>query len=105
MFVILINHRQIGRQVMQEKFKQEEKEIVELEPICLFIIRNTIKGLDEEDTRDAVDTFLADFKIFRTPNPFIWFFLGRWKPEISRYNKDRITKLVASLESIEGNTL
>jgi hypothetical protein len=86
--------------------KEEEKiTLDDLEPICLFITRATTKATDDEALGKAVDNLLADFKVFRTVNPFIWLFLGRWKPEISKNSNDRISRLCDSLKSIEDNVL
>jgi hypothetical protein len=92
------------RQIMSgERSKEEKRTVDDLEPICLFITRTTIEGPNEEDVNKAVNALLSDFKILRTPNPFVWFFLGRWRPEISENGDSRITKLQDSLKLVEGN--
>jgi len=88
-----------------EESKEEKRKVDDLEPICLFITRTTTKGLDKEDVSKAVGALLSDFKVLKTPNPFVWFFLGRWRPEISENRDDRITRLHDSLKSVEGNAL
>ncbi len=83
--------------------REEKVKVDDLEPICLFITRTTIETMDDETISKTVDSMLSDFKVIRTINPFVWFFLGRWRPEISSEN--RVTKLCDSLKSLEGNTL
>ncbi len=84
--------------------EEEKIKVDDLEPICIFITRTVIETMDDETLSKAVDSMLSDFKVVRTINPFVWFFLGRWRPEISSENKDRVTKLCDSLKSLEGNT-
>lgn len=81
------------------------KNVDELEPICLFVTSFGIEGPDEEKIGKAVRALLAEFKLIRTPNPFVWFFLGRWKPSVSAGRGDRITRLLDSLKSVDGITL
>lgn len=87
----------------EEKNKVADREADDFEPVCLFITSVTVNELDEWGIRNAVDGLISDFKICRTPNPFVWFFLGRWIPEISEANADRTARLVDSLKSVEGN--
>lgn len=89
----------------EKRSKYEQKTVEDLEPICLFITSTTIQGPDEEEMRKAVGRQLSSFKFLRTPNPLVWFFLGRWKPEISEDKEDRVNGLVQSLKSVQGNAL
>jgi hypothetical protein len=74
----------------------------DLEPICLFVTSFDIQGPDQENIGKAVRPLLAEFKLIRTPNPFVWFFLGRWRASVSAERGDRITRLLDSLKSVDG---
>jgi hypothetical protein len=58
---------------------EEERTVDDLEPICSFITKATIKGPNEEEVSKAVNAFISDFKILRTPSPFVWSFLGKMR--------------------------
>ncbi len=90
---------------MPRKGIRDEWNVEDLEPICLFITCTRIEGPDEQEMRKAVSGLLSSFRFLRTPNPLVWFFLGRWKPEMSEEDGDRIPRLVDNLKSVKGNAL
>ena len=81
------------------------KNVDDLEPICLFVTSLDMEGPNEEEVGKAVRALLDEFKLIRTPNPFVWFFLGRWKASVSAERRDRITRLLDSLKSVDGVAL
>lgn len=83
----------------------EAGSVYELEPICIIITRNSMEPPDEKKVEGAVEQLLSDFKLIKTANPLIWIFVGRWRPEITDRNKDRISRLTDKLRSVDGTSL
>jgi hypothetical protein len=82
--------------------KEKRSSLNDLEPICIFITKYKVEESDEKEIEKTVDELLSEFKIIRTLNPLVSIFLGRWRTEITRKNKDRIIRLVDNLKSVEG---
>jgi hypothetical protein len=82
--------------------KEKQSSVDNLEPICLFIVKDKVEESDEKQVEKAVDELLSEFKMIRTLNPLFRCFLGRWKTEITKKNGDRINILVDNLKSVEG---
>lgn len=80
-----------------------ESSAYELEPICVIIVRDSIEQPDEKKLGKAVEALLADFRLIRTLNPLIWTLVGRWRPEITDKDRDRISRLRDRLRSVSGN--
>ena len=87
------------------KNKREKRRKEDLEPVCVFLTRKTIKRPDEKEIEHVVSDLLSSVKIIRTPNPLVWILLGRWKPDITNQDDNRTDRLIENLNTIVGNVI